>query len=445
MVRKAHLPLLASIASACATCPSISDVNVLSADDGSSSFWGTGLGAYIELTLSATEKGECWFSAPSNVFGNFPACPFSWDYGTVNSAGGNNYSIQFNQIPHGGVAKLGFLTSLAEGYKSSITSGKTDTYSFVTSSGEHKSSVSFNDFPSDQVYCGSCGTQQEGNSLSFDVSVPAAIIESAFTINIEKQQGYKFQTGGIKLYYTQSSNSFDEASNEQLVPSSSITDSSTEDKISIAFNGNLPSGCSGLRLSYDVAVLEEMTYYSSVCNVEFSSFSQQLTAYVYTKNHMGSIETPAVSKGPGCGSQTSSSSGYSSSTVTTLSPSTGFTSSSTSAAVTSATSSSGCDDGCDDGSGSSSSSSSPAAPTSSSGCDSGCDDNTATSSATPSTSTSSSSSSGTSCDSGCDENSGSGSGSGSGHGSGHYAGHGGRHNWGHNSGHKGGQGSGCKS
>ena len=389
MVRKSHLPTLASIAGACATCPSVSDVNVLSADDGSSSFWGTGLGAYIELTLSAKEKGECWFSPPPNTFANFPECPFSWDYGTVNYAGSNNYSIQFNDVPQGGVAKLGFFTGLDQNYKQTITSGKSDTFSFVTSSGEHTSSVGFQDFPSDKIYCGSCGTQQESSSLTFDVSVPANIINSDFTFKINKQKGYKFRTDQIKLYYTKSTNSFGELSEEQEVSSSSISDSSTEDLISIAFSGSLPSDCAGLRLSYGAAVLEEMTYYASVCDVVFSSFSQQLTAYVYTKDHMGSIETPTINNCTSCGSDSSSS--FSTASTTTLSPTTQITSSSA------PTSSSECDSDCDDNeSGSSSGTSPTATPTSSAECGDDCAASETTSSESTPTPT---------CDSGCDSNS----------------------------------------
>ncbi|CAR25433.1 KLTH0G19382p [Lachancea thermotolerans CBS 6340] len=275
------------------TTPVISDVSVTSVDTGSSEFQGVQHAAFIEISLKASQPGEAWITVPEDVFENFPDSPFQWEYGTVTSTGynNNNFSIVFDKVPKNGEAKLGIFTKMDYGYTAAITAPTKDTFTFTSSSGEFKSSVAYNQYPTDQVYV---HTENSGQTLEWDVYVPASLVNSTFTISVEKQAGYKFSPEFNNFYYNMLTTAFDQYGSDEILASTEQIDVSTEDKINVTFVGALPSTAVGLRLNFHATIEESREFFTSVSDVQFSSFSESVTAYTYTKNYHGFVEAPIL-------------------------------------------------------------------------------------------------------------------------------------------------------
>ncbi|SCW03835.1 LAFE_0G19284g1_1 [Lachancea fermentati] len=275
------------------TAPVISNVSVSSVDTGTSEFQGVQHAAFIEISLQAYQPGEAWITVPEDVFENFPDSPFQWEYGTVTSTGynNNNFSIVFDKVPENGEAKLEIFTKMDYGYTAGITGPTKDTFTFTSSSGEFKSSVEYNQYPTDQVYV---HTENSGQTLEWDVYVPASLVNSSFTISVEKQAGYKFNPEFNNFYYNMLTTAFDQYGSDEILASTEQIDVSTEDKINVTFIGALPSTAVSLRLNFHATIEESREFFTSISDVQFSSFSESVTAYTYTKNYHGFIEAPIL-------------------------------------------------------------------------------------------------------------------------------------------------------
>ncbi|CUS22777.1 LAQU0S06e05776g1_1 [Lachancea quebecensis] len=358
---------LASVASAVAgaraaafsnsTTPVISDVSVTSVDTGSSEFQGVQHAAFIEISLKASQPGEAWITVPEDVFENFPDSPFEWEYGTVTSTGynNNNFSIVFDKAPTDGEAKLGIFTKMDYGYTAAITEPTKDTFTFTSSSGEFKSSVEYSQYPTDQVYV---HTENSGQTLEWDVYVPASLVNSTFTISVEKQAGYKFNPEFNNFYYNMLTTAFDQYGSDEILASTEQIDVSTEDKINVTFVGALPSTAVGLRLNFHATITESREFFTSVSDVQFSTFSESVTAYTYTKNYHGFVEAPILKINSASSAVTTGAVVQSSTTAAAngTAVSTGATTATGSASVTGSSSVTGSASGSSSGSASGSSS-----------------------------------------------------------------------------------------